>query len=400
MNTYYLGQIKVNNEVISVFVKREDEDSIGFYDSYGNLLAAKEPNYQLLPSERYRDMPPEFLSQIDSLWTDLLHSRISIEKRNRELEDLADMLGIRKEKIISCSSIELSQTVECTSEKKDKTQSNDTDKIVSNLFHAKQEIALDKLVDDRYTLGEILGVNDSNATLVCVHSSDIKTSNRSNSEFSFLIKYPDGRLEEASMLSQEDGIHSVRDVYASNRDGSSVNKVNMRSMYRLTSPLGKESMISVSYGSTGTLEFQYGKRDVTEQDFIAVPLSTTDGSTRYVTKEVQEYIESDNGIYHTHAATAEASKHFEHGCNDLSLEEADGDENTGHQHLEKELDEDYYLTIAANILKDKPQLEEQYSVKGLADDLRKYLANHPEKTIDDFAEDRAADCDHYPSIQK
>lgn len=406
MNKHYLGQIKINNDIVSVFVKREDEDSIGFYDSFGNFIAQKEPNYQLLPSEQYRNMPPEFLTQIDSLWQDIMKNGVSLEAQNRDLERFSGVLGVDKERIMTSSSIGLFQKVEGTHKEGDKKLDVDTRKEdviinknnneVLDSLSARHEIGLNELVDDRYTLGEILDIDDPNATLICVHSIDIKSTSRSNSEFSFLIKYPDGRLEKANMLSQDDGTSPDRDVYSSNRDGSDVNKVGVRSMYRVKSPIGKNSMISVSYGDTGTLEFQYGKRDITEQDFMSVPLSTTDKTTRYVTKEVQDTLDPERGMYQAHKSTSEASSHMDKGCNDLTLKEADGNENTGHQHL----DDDHLLMIASNILNKNPELDEFYSIKGLADDLKKYLNNHPDRTIEDFTKDTLAVCEHYPSIQK
>ena len=404
MSKHYLGQIKVNNDIVSIFVKREDEDSIGFYDSFGNFIAQKEPNYQLLPAEQYRNMPPEFLTQIDSLWQDIMKNGISLDTQNRDLERFSGILGIDKERVMSSSSIGLSQKVDETPKKddkkleiddrKDNTITHKNNNEVLDSISAKTEIELDKLVDDRYTLGEILGIDDPNATLICVHSIDIKSTSRSNSEFSFLIKYPDGRLEKADMLSQEDGTSPDRDVYSSNRDGSDVNKVGVRSMYRIKSPTGKESMISVSYGTAGTLDFQYGKRDITKQDFMSVPLESS--YSRYVTKEVQDSLDPERGIYQAHKSAKEASSHMDKGCDNLTLKEADGNENTGHQHL----DDNHMLMIAANILDKNPELDEFYSTKGLADDLKKYLNNHPDRTIEDFTKDRLADCEHYPSMQK
>lgn len=411
MSKYYLGQIRDDNAVLSVFVGRIDEDSIGFYDSEGNLLAEWNPPVPLEAAKEYRDKAPNFLTQIDSLWEDILKSGTSIEKRTRELEAIADELGLDITEILSISSFKTSQqvadrkpdnTVPSIEEQEEETFQNPN--IVTDSVHARSEVALNKLVDDRYTLGDILGIDDPNATLICVDSIDIKGPDKSNSQFSFLIKHSDGTLEKATMFSQDDGTSPDRDVYSSNRDGSSVDKVAVRSMYRINSPLGKNCMISTSYDSYGMVNLQLGKRDITEQDFMSVPLENmkleNNTSTHYATKEVQNLLDPERGIYQAHKSTEEFSYHTDIGCNNLTLDEADGAENTGHQHTEKEPDSDYYLTIASHILNKNPELEELYSLQGLAIDLQKYLNEHPDKTVQDFTEDRVSSCDHYPSYDK
>lgn len=411
MSKYYLGKIKDNANILNVYVERFDKDSIFFYDDNGNLLAEWNPPVPLEAAKEYRDRPPAFLTQIDSLWQDILKSGTSIDQRTRQLEAIAHSLGIDTVKILSVSSFETSQKVEdrkkendaILDEKADKETSKNPNEVTVSV-DARSEVALNKLVDDRYTLADILGVDDPNATLICVDSIDIKSTDKSNSQFSFLIKRSDGTLEKADMLSQDDGTSPDRDVYSSNRDGSSVDKVAVRSMYRIKSPLGKDCMISISYGGYGNVNLQFGRRDITEQDFMSVPLENTQlensTCTHYATREVQDMLDPERGIYQAHKSTNEISSHTDKGCNNLTMDEADGDENTGHQHIEKEPDANYYLTIASHILNKNPELEEFYSLQGLAIDLEKYLNEYPDRTVEDFTKDRVASCDHYPSIKK
>ena len=411
MSKYYLGQIRDNNNILAVFVGRIDGDSIGFYNSDGGLIAEWNPPVPLEAAKEYRDKAPNFLTQIDSLWQDILKSGTSIEKRSRELEAVSDALGLDIKDILYISSFETSQQVAdkkpkniISNDPKQQEETSQNPNIVTGSVQARSEVALNKLVDDRYTLGDILGIIDPNATLICVDSIDIKNTDKSNSQFSFLIKHSNGTLEKATMFSQDDGTSPDRDIYSSNTDGSSVDKVNIRSMYRINSPLGKNCMISASYGSYGMVELQFGRRDITEQDFIAVPLENqklqNTEHTNYVTKEVQNLLDPERGTYQAHNSTTEISSHTDNGCDNLTLDEADGKENTGHQHLEKKPDESYYLTIASHILNDNPELEEFYSLQGLAIDLKTYLNKHPDKTVQDFTEDRVASCDHYPSYDK
>lgn len=245
MKKFYLGQIKDDNNILAIFVGRIDGDSIGFYDSNGNLIAEWNPPVPLNAAEKYSNRAPSFLTQINSLWQDILKNGTPIEERSREIEAVADALGLNVEDILSISSFKTSQHVAerhtkhtISTEKEQQKKTSQNPNLVTDSVYAKSEIALDKLVDDRYTLGDILGVPDPNATLICVDSCDISGKKRSNSQFSFLIKYPDGRLEQAPMLSQEDGTSPDRDIYAANRDGSDIDKIIALSMYRVHSPLG------------------------------------------------------------------------------------------------------------------------------------------------------------------
>lgn len=396
MKKFYLGQIKDDNNVLAIFVGRIDGDSIGFYDSNGNLIAEWNPPVPLKAAEKYSDRAPSFLTQIDSLWQDILKNGTPIEERSREIEAVADALDLNVEDILSISSFKTSQHVAerhtkhtISTEKEQHKETSQNPNLVTDSVYAKSEIALDKLVDDRYTLGDILGVPDPNATLICVDSCDISGKKRSNSQFSFLIKYPDGRLEQAPMLSQEDGTSPDRDIYAANRDGSDIDKIIALSMYRVHSPLG-DFMISATYGVTGTLNLQLGKRDITEQDFMAVPLEDQK-YTRYVTKEVQELLDPERGIYHTDHMTNEIEKNID---TDTSSDGSTG--GSKDSDLTQDPDENYYLTIAAEIWEAHPEMENLYNdVYGLSRDLKNFILEHPDQSVEDFIDDRTASCDHY-----
>ena len=398
MEKFYLGQIRDDNNVLAIFVGRIDGDSIGFYDSNGKLVAEWNPPTPLETAREYRDKAPDFLTQIDSLWQDILNNRTHIEQRSKEIQAVANILGIDVKNILSISSFKTSQPVVARknnntrlTEKETEQQhqpSQNPNSITDNVY-AKSEIKLNKLVDDRYTLGSILGVEDPNATLICVDSCDITGGKGSNSQFSFLIKYPDGRIEQAPMLSQEDGTSPDRDIYASNRDGSDIDKITARSMYRVHSPLG-DFMISATYGVTGTLDVQLGKRDFTEQDFMAVPLEDQK-YTRYVTKEVQELIDPERGIDHTHHMTEQVEQHMVNDSSDANS--TGGSKNSA---LEQTTDENYYLTVATEIWETHPEMETLYNdINGLAIDLQNFILAHPDKTVEDFTNDRVASCDHY-----
>ena len=104
--------------------------------------------------------------------------------------------------------------------------------------------------------------------------------------------------------------------------------------------------------------------------------------------------------YNDDLSLSEIAEHTKKGCDDLTIKEADGNENTGHHHLDNE----QYMFIASNILEKNPELEDFYSVKGLADALKDYINRHHDKpiqeAISDFTEESLEDCEHFKSNNK
>ncbi len=411
-----IGYIKDNKTILEVFAKRESDDTIHFYDSNNNLLAIFIRPDELTVAKEYRDRPPEFLNQINSLWKTIYENSVSLDELNKEKKEYIRELESTDNSIVaSTSSIKLNQELDesklhINDEKETKVHEDQNfqdsqsskqlehNKKALEASNIREETKLSTRVDDRYTLGDLLGIADQNASLVCVDSTSI-AGNQSSSKFTFLIKHPDGSLEKADMFSQQDGLNPSREIYASNRDGSSVDRVQVRSMYRFVSPTGKEAMLSVSYGEAGTLKFHYGVIDRTNNNqCMAIPLETN--TTRFVTKEVQDTLDPERGQYRSTNSLSEIAEHTKKGCDDLTIKEADGNENTGHHHLDNE----QYMFIASNILEKNPELEDFYSVKGLADALKDYINRHHDKpiqeAISDFTEESLEDCEHFKSKNK
>ncbi len=385
-----------DNKVMTLYAQRDD-NGVSFFDENNNCIAVSKPPYPLMKTNEYREMPDEVLNQIDSLWS--------------ELQKVAKSLDIREEDIQAISQSPIKQRVDDKKLRLDDEKGTDTDETkehneeVLSTLGIKQETKMSTRVNDRYTLGELLGVDDPGATLVCVYSGSV-SERTSNSLYSFLIKHSDGSLEKADMLSQIDGTMPSREVNSFNRDGTSLEQEKVRSMYRFVTPNGKEAMISVSYGASGTLKLQYGEIDITNNNqFMAVPLQTTDQSTRFVTKQTQETLDTDRGIYNTYRANKEIDYHRDASSKErenceIGLAEADGNPETGHQHL----DEENLMVIASNIINKNPELDEFYSVKGLADELKAYIDRNPDKpinqSIEDFTDGALENCSHINSRKR
>ena len=100
---------------------------------------------------------------------------------------------------------------------------------------SRQEIDPDEKVDDRHTLAEILGI-EAGCKLLAVDSDKIM-DNKNTTRFSLIIQGSDGSLRPADMLEQVGGKDSDKTVYETNRDGSEVQKLSVKSSYKINSSL-------------------------------------------------------------------------------------------------------------------------------------------------------------------
>ena len=417
MNRMYLGKIAYDGIIYQIKVETDNSySSATFYDNSNKIIAKLVPPYDIMLTNAYRDLPPQFLSQIDSLWKDLKESNLSMEDRNTILDETSSQLQIEPGDIIQFSIADLSQIVrerEHSDDSEEKVRDkNDENAINDNKFNKdekkplttkdigiREETPLDRRVDDRYTLGTILGISESGASLVCVETSNIPNS-KNPYRFSFLVKHRDGTLEEASMLEPHPGLGTIprEDVYGSNRDGSVVSKDKVLSAYRIKDSAGKNKALFVSYDKAGTLKLSLGKTNIEQGlDYVTVPLETD--HQRFTTHEVQDLIDRGLGIHRPSSELNEAEAHpeGEYDNGEVKKEDIDGDPNTGHQHL----DRTHLLMIASNILNKNPELEEFYSIDGLSKELEVYINKNPDKplnnAIEDFTDDAVEDCSHFKS---
>ena len=173
----------------------------------------------------------DFLSEINSLD---INNELSLNEVNTELDRISKELNISKEQILSIAQVDydlnqknkdkdsdkikLKNEEEKTNDKKqEKNQNNDVKKKNPNI---KQETNLSQKINNKYTLGDILGVPE-NGKLVAVYSSDVE-NNTSSTKFTFLIQDKDGNFMPCENLQLVGGNLPTNDIYASNYDGSSV----------------------------------------------------------------------------------------------------------------------------------------------------------------------------------
>jgi len=119
----------------------------------------------------------------------------------------------------------------------------------------------------------------------------------------------------------------------------------------------------------------YGQVDKTShRDALTQELETE--RTRYTTREVREEFSQKHGTDNIKENMDEIKKHEEYGCNDLSLDEADGDLSTGHVH-EKAIEEikDYDSDIS-DVFTDN-EIEER---------LQKMMEDYPDDSIEEVVD--------------
>lgn len=81
----------------------------------------------------------------------------------------------------------------------------------------------------------------------------------------------------------------------------------------------------------GTIEVGYGQMDKTEHQYAFTQRLET-REMYPVTSRVREEFSKDKGEYNIDEKIDEIKNHEEHGCDNMTLSEADGDPYTGHSH--------------------------------------------------------------------
>ncbi len=339
MKNLLLGSAPITKDIFVVTDEMPDGEVVKkFYDSDKSLIAWSDKDGNLFIQNDGRIYPLEdfakddlsFLGQFRSLSQE---NGYSLTEYDEHLEKVAKVLGLSREDIKSMSEVDLKDKVgdkadpqiDLDDKNKD-TEHTASNKNALDSVNSKQEIDLNIKVDDRYTLGDILGIS-SGAKLIAVYSDSI-ANNKNTTRFSFIIQNSDGSLEPADMLEQVGGKDSDKSIYETNRDGSEVEKQSVNSSYAIDSPIVKNGIITARIGSMGYIEVGYGQMDRTShRDAFTQELETE--HTRYTTREVREEFSSENGIDNVPDNLEEAKSHDRHGrSHNLSLADADGKTNT------------------------------------------------------------------------
>lgn len=345
------------------------------------------------------------LSDIEALSMENAVSIEEFEEYDRKAEIIANKLGMNKKDIFSMSEVELESLVNekdiglTLSDDKNSELDNDevkekNKKALENI-KGKQETSLDKKVDTKHTLGEILGV-PTGSKLIAVGSDKIE-NNEISTRFSFVIEYPDGTIAPADMLNQIGGIHSDKNVYETNRDGSEVEKKNVQSSFAIDSPLVKNGSLNVRYDAMGTLAVNFAIIDKTSnKEAFGQRLETREvyRTERNVLREFGQSKGTDNISENLN----EIRGHENFGCDNLTLAEADGDNNTGHNHSDEAASKIIASQDYGTLINDTFTLNE---IKERFEDVcERYPETDFDKLVEITKDELAEDARHIPTPER
>lgn len=362
LNVKYLGNIelKENNSNKAIFLLIEQQQ-----DKDGNLIII----------EKYYNEDLEFLGGnnksdgFDFIMLnkehindkDLLESLNNLDKQGKldleeieknELKEIAKALGIDEEDIDGMSQIDLAKEIE----EKQETQGSEDNKKDSNnkeeaqnkndeeleldeeetkhILNGKQEMKLSTKVDDKNTLGKMLGLNTSEyIKIAIVYSERLQEiqpegSNINNTRYSFVAIRKDGTaqtINDKLEIDASSGNNSYKDAIKIDANKTARKDDKTRSRYKIN---GKEEFLSVENGQYGELKAYYGKgktRDGNES--VETQLETT--NVRPTDIELRRLQADWKGKYNTDKMAKEANEHFEkHNEEKVGIKSVDGDEKT------------------------------------------------------------------------
>ena len=97
---------------------------------------------------------------------------------------------------------------------------------------------------------------------------------------------------------------------------------------------GSNEILTVNHGQMGTIEVGFGEMDRTSNQ-EALTQSLQARNMYPVTSRVREEFSQNKGINNIPKKMDEIKKHKDHGCDNLTLNEADGNPDTGHFHSDE-----------------------------------------------------------------
>lgn len=265
-----------------------------------------------------------------------LNSLKNLEQK--QLEEVAEKLGIKHDEIEKLSEIDLNDLEEAE-ENLQSEEVNKEEETLSkeevNKISTKTEISLNQKVTDNKNISDLLGINGQGYVKIAVVYSD-KLENKNSTRFSFVGIKQDGSAEKIDTLKQSHGINSAVDIKQTNRDGTQVQEKRPKSFYSIEG--AEDGALAIDVGPMGTIETSYVR--VPKQDNkvgLGIPIETQ--SIRPTTNEVRELMNEKRNP-RVMEEIDRTEKHEEHGDENITLK--DIDDNPYNNECEKvEIDSEY-----------------------------------------------------------
>lgn len=345
LNVKYLGEIDNNKSIFLLIEQQQDKKgNLNIVEKYYNedleFLGGNNKSdgfdFIMLNKEHINDK--DLLESLNRLDKD---GKLDLEKIERkELEEIAKALGIDEKDIEGMSQIDLAKEIEEKQEanNKNKDKENKEQELnkeqTNQVVNTKQEMKINTKVDNKKTLGQVLGLNSSEYTKIAIVYSDKlqslngKDKKTNNTRYSFVAIRKDGTAKTINDKLEIDpisGNNSYRDAIKIDADKTARKDDKTRSRYKIK---GKEEYLSVENGQYGELKAYYGKGKTREKnETVETQLETT--NIRPTPIEIRRLQADYKGIYNTDKMAKEANQHFEkYKEKKVGIKSVDGDEKT------------------------------------------------------------------------
>ena len=246
------------------------------------------------------------------------------------------------------SEIELQQKVEEKQEEKeeekDKNQKDEEPKQLSEEETKKikmagmNEIRLNSQVDSRgTTLGKVLKLDEYEKIMV-VHSHQLSdvNQNRHHMKFGLVAQKADGTFEKIP----EDVLRPYR---GSNREVTEINNkenVEVKNEECMFEVPGTNKRLVINQKDPYGIPDVYLSQNTRDNDGqMAQKLQDRYDGTEKQDVEVRALFNSNKGINQSQKSVEEVREHEKAGCDEIDIDEADGNKNTGHIHFDLRSDE-------------------------------------------------------------
>lgn len=199
-----------------------------------------------------------------------------------------------------------------------------------------QEINTTTKVNEKQQLGTQLGIekyNQSNSKfikIIVVYSDDLKEIDGKRGEstkYAFAAMRQDGTIQRIDNLLEMDrsfGNINAEETIQFNDDGTAKKDASTISRYRIR---GTDETLAIQKDLGGNLDIYYGGRGKGSNEIVETKLETS--QTRVMTREERETQTNIKGVYYEQEQIKEGNIHFEeHGEDEISIIDADGDETT------------------------------------------------------------------------
>ena len=322
-----------------------------FNDDEPKLIAVRNANTfgEIVPTEYHGEEGPEK----DKWENELLDIEHSLEEKEKELKAIARELGIDEKDINSLSEIDLEQKIEDkeleNQEENQQEQSEDEPQQISEKEAEKigikgngiNSVKMNTTVDTKgSTLGSELNLEEYDSIMV-VHSYKLaglndaegRNGKANNMSFGLVGKKNDGTLEIIPET-------KLRQYRGANRESTEINDkqdIETKNEDCIFEVPGSNKRIAINQKDPyGIPEIYYGKTDVKNSGNVMQSVQDERDGTRRNNAEVRALFNSNKGEYQIDKMRDEEKKHADKECEEIEIDELDGNKNTGHIHYDSD----------------------------------------------------------------